>query len=139
LLPPDPGTFRRRCFGFGRPSSRLSTIHSEPGPYVILHFVWDYLAVPDRRRLVRAAPAMRPYASLRAAAVRGSVSSLRAPRLHAPVSSDISKARAYQMAMALVRFNFLYGDLIRWLGESILGRIRIGMLCSTWSTMFNKQ
>ena len=98
----------------------MSTRHTKLSPYFIAHLIWDWLWGSDRSVLADALPPMRPYAHLRVAAACLDLSSLHAPR-PAFDSVSISKDRAYCMAVALLRFNFNYGDFIRWLGGEYTG------------------
>ena len=120
LFLPGPGCYRRRRFGFGKVSPLLSTRHAQTSPYFIAHLIWDWLPASDRCVLADALPPMRPYAHLRVAAACLDLSLLHAP---CPTldSLPISKARAYCMAVALLRFNFEYGDFICWLGGEYTG------------------
>ena len=111
LFPPGPGSYRRRRFGFGKVLPLLSTRQTQPSPYVMAHLLWDWLSASERCVLAGALPPMRPYAHLRVAAAGLDLSSLHALRPTVD-SSPISKARAYRMAVALLRLNFNYGDFI---------------------------
>lgn len=104
-----------RFTGFGRRNPLICARHADPSPYLILHHAWDYISMVDRSKLASATPVMRAYALLRKDALLQSVAELRAPR--PPTSgAGISRRRARLMGCALLRFDFHYGDLIRWLG-----------------------
>mgnify|MGYP000010815480 CR=1 FL=1 len=106
--------FRRRCYGFGMDTPAVTATHSVPGNYLILHLVWDILDPRERLRLIDAVPTMRPYAYLRCRAAQTSVASLRSHRPYSK-AAPIDTARVELMGMALLRFDFNYADLVRWL------------------------
>ena len=60
-------------------------------------------------------PVFSSYAKLRIAATRVDIQPLLAQR-PPPDDSPIDSDRVLQMGCALLRFNFNYGDLVRWLG-----------------------
>ena len=62
------------------------------------------------------------YATLRVAATHYLLS-LQASRPSSD-ATPICKDRAYRMAAALLRFNFNYGDFVRWLGGEYTGAQR---------------
>ena len=122
LFPPSPSCYRRRRYGFGKASPLLLTAHSSPSPYFLVHLVWDWLSV-DRRSLASAMPTIADYATLWVAATHLDLSSLQASRPSSD-ATPICKDRAYRMAAALLRFNFNYGDFVRWLGSEYTGAQR---------------
>jgi hypothetical protein len=66
---------------------------------------------------------MRDYAKLRLSAATASIATLRDERT--PVdSSSIDKQRGWLMGVALLCFDFLYGDLVRWLGGEYTNAFR---------------
>jgi hypothetical protein len=88
-----------------------------PSPFLAIHFAWDFLHPRDRAKLPTVSIMWLPYARLRQAATHESIGVLQHPR-PAPVSppEPVSRDRAQLMGIALLRFNFHYADLIRWLG-----------------------
>jgi hypothetical protein len=80
LFPPSPSCYRRRQYGCGKASPLLSTAHSSPSPYFLVHLVWDWLLVTDRRSLASATPTIADYATLRMAATHLDLSSLQVSR-----------------------------------------------------------
>lgn len=107
--------YRRRYSGFGSVNLNLSVTHTTPSPYFVLHKVWDYLEAEDRHLLIQSAPVFESYARLRRSVSLVSIWDLKAP--HPPLSKKpvLSKDRSWRMAVALLRFDFNLGDLIRWL------------------------
>lgn len=84
----------------------------------MFHLAWEYMDPHDHETLCQAAHAMIPYARLRRRAfftTPAELESLRAPRPK-PDDSPIDTQRAHLMAVALLRFNMDYGDLVKWLG-----------------------
>ena len=120
LFPPSPSCYRRRRFSFRKASPLLSTAHSLSSPYFLVHLAWDWLSVTDRRSLASAMPTIANYANLRVAATHLDLLSLQASRPSSD-ATPICKDRAYRMAAALLRFNFNYGDFVRWLGGKYTG------------------
>jgi hypothetical protein len=55
------------------------------------------------------------YAHLRYSATTTEVDSLLQPRHH-PEAAPVDPMRVHRLGCALLRFNFVYGDLVRWLG-----------------------
>lgn len=81
-----------------------------------MHFVWEFLSLEDRWKVTHLLPFMRLYARLRCTAVRShELQPLRRPR-PPPSGKPIDLSRTWKMGAALLAFNFVYGDLIRWLG-----------------------
>ena len=113
-VPHDPIIHRHK--GPAKDTARLHTTHTVASPFLVFHFAWDYLTPNDRARLLQTHPVMTQYARLRRSASSRILASLRQPR---PNTSDIPPLchrRAWLMGCALVRFNFVYADFIRWLG-----------------------
>jgi hypothetical protein len=98
---------------------------------LILHFTWTYITPTDRCQVIEAYPAMRSYVDLRLFATTQSVATLRRlrPPPGKPTTLDPRKARLY--GAALLRFNFIYGDFVRWLSSEYTNRHR------DWATTFN--
>ena len=111
---------RRQRYGFGRDHAQVSsTYKSHLSPFTAMHFAWDYLTIDDRKTLAGAFPPMESYSNLRKRATYLEVDSLQASR--GPPTPDelerpVDKRRSYKMAVALLRFDFIYPRLIRWLG-----------------------
>lgn len=111
---------RRQRYGFGRDHCKVSsTYESHLSPFTAMHFAWDFLAVADRRKLASMFPPMTAYSNLRRRATYLEIDSLRASRGKASeedLELPVDKRRSYKMAVALLRFDFIYPRLIRWLG-----------------------
>jgi hypothetical protein len=128
LVPPWPPR-QRRMRGSGKDSVNLSAATNAKlptqqeqdeavSPYVMIHFAWDWLGTNDRKKLaeqLEVSPAIKAYAKLRKVACRTSVAELRRPRPPAN-DSKIDDRRVHLMAIALIKFDFCYADLIRYLG-----------------------
>ena len=78
LFPPSPSCYRCRRYGFGKAAPLLLTAHSSSSPYCLVHLVWDWLSVTDRRSLASAMPTIADYATLRVAATHLDLLSLQA-------------------------------------------------------------
>jgi hypothetical protein len=114
VLPPRP-LVRGRLFGARRRNPLLCACHDRPSPFLVFHHCWSLWTPQERQTLCLAFPIMTDYAKLRLAAASSFVAPLRLPR--PPVTDDpIDHSRSWLMAVALLRFNFDYGDLVRWLG-----------------------
>ena len=107
---------RRQQFGCGRANGAVRTSHTEPSGFLFIHFGWNFLSVDDRAVLaLLVSPIFRVYAMLRQAAACRSVGYLRHPR-PAPAKRPINLRRAQDMAVTLVRHDFIYADFIRSFG-----------------------
>ena len=118
-LRPPAKYIRRSRFGFGRDHAGVEAACATPNPFTMLHFAWDYLAVQDRRAVAAASPPLTSYARMRVQATRVEVGSARAPRGPATpedLKQPVDKQRCYKLALALLRFDYCYPRLIRWLG-----------------------
>ena len=118
-LSPPGRHLRRQRHGFGRDTDKVSSTHSTPSPYLRIHYAWDFLSPSDRRSAGEASPYIEAYAHMRQKSASVSISHVRAERPSASpedLLSPIDKNRAYCLAIALMRFNFVYAHLIRWLG-----------------------
>lgn len=115
ILPHDPIPHRIR--GPGKDSPLISVSHDIPSPPLMFHFAWDFLSSADRVQVVKMIPGtMKPYARLRRRAASRPLFQLRQSRPPVEQINSLCKRRAELMACALMRFNFVYSDFIRWLG-----------------------
>ena len=112
--PPRP-PMRRRLEGFGKLNPNLTVRHSTPSPYFILHKAWIFLDPSDRYTLAQTYKAFRARAILRRSVPTVAVNSLRDPRPAHLSFEGLQHDRAWRMAVTLLRFDFDYGDFIRWL------------------------
>lgn len=111
-----PGSPRRRQHtGFGKLNPQLTVQHSLPSGYWLIHQAWDFLSFAERHHLAAIAPAIRAYAYLRRSSATVRVASLQDPRPPPDTFTGLQWDRAWRMAVALLRFNFDFGNLIRWL------------------------
>ena len=107
--------YRARFHGFGAINCRRSLRHDIVSPFLILHFIWLFLCPVERDTLMSLHPAIRSYSRLRLSASQLDVSPLTLPRPPEPPDAPTDTLRMAMLAAALLRFNFNYGDLIRWL------------------------
>jgi hypothetical protein len=115
--------FRRRIWGFGTTSTARSCTHDTPNPVMLIHFVWTFLTPGERQGMLCSLSTWNKYAHLRRAACCNSLRVLQKPRCATiPTSLDLSRARLH--SMALLRFDFQYGDFVRWLGGEYTNRHR---------------
>ncbi|GKY90331.1 hypothetical protein MPSEU_000007100 [Mayamaea pseudoterrestris] len=117
VMHPDPRIWLRQKYGWGKATPDISTRHAQPSHHMTLHLVWHWLTVSDRQTMAAVEPCWEKYALLRQRATARAVPHLRVPRLFpADDNTPISMTRANDMGAALLRFDFNYGDLLRWLG-----------------------
>jgi hypothetical protein len=123
---------RRRRWGFGIPSTSRSSTSDFPTVEMGFHLAWTYLRPADRANVVLAYPTMVPYVELRqfAASIQ-SVSTLRHIRPPPGKPTILDPHRALLYSAALLRFNFIYGDFVRWLSGKCTNRHR------KWSSVYN--
>mgnify|MGYP007080242140 FL=1 len=74
-----------------------------------------FLCPTERNTLMALHPAICSYSRLRLSASVTDVTPLTLPRLLEPADAPTDQVRVAMLAVALLRFNFNYGDLIRWL------------------------
>jgi hypothetical protein len=102
---------------FAPDSHRKADSSDGPSPSLAIHFAWDFLHPRDSAKLPEVSIMWTPYARLRRDSQPMSIGTLQHVR-PAPVSPPvpISRNRAHITAAALLRFDFHYAHLIRWLG-----------------------
>lgn len=123
---------RRRKWGFGSINKNQSCTSDIVTGQLIMHHVWRFLTPQSRARVMMTSSTMNEYAKLRGEASTMSVAYLRHIR-PAPTklqSLDPVRARAY--GAALLRFDFIYGDFVRWLSGEYTNRHR------DWQAIFSK-
>ena len=104
----------RRLHGFGRDHLNVSTQYTDAAPYFLFHMAWPFLDCQSRQQLCVNNPVMAAYAKLRFDAATAPVHTLRRRRPpYQGQTLDTSRVRLY--AMALIRFDFNYGDFMRFL------------------------
>eukprot|EP00980_Cylindrotheca_fusiformis_P020541 scaffold7617_cov143-Cylindrotheca_fusiformis.AAC.2 len=114
---------RRRLWGFGTISKDRICVHDKPNPLGLIHFAWVFLSPLDRLKAMRIHSSWQKYAALRRKACTKSVAWLRYPRSDVAMAR-MSQGRALSHTMALLRFDFDYGDFIRWMGGEYTNRHR---------------
>ncbi len=122
LFPLWPLTLYKRQLGFGADSPDISASYEGTTEEDVisrelqLHFVWDFLEPKDRKNYAEVFPAMKFYHKLRLKSAQGfhihSCRNLESQK----GSPQLSHRKAIQMAIALLRANFQYPDMFRWLG-----------------------
>ena len=127
--PRPPLLFRRRGFGQTNPKLTISYKYGATSGYFIVHLAWDFLLPADRHKVALAAPPFLAYARLRRSTTTVSIGCLRDARPTPEATVGLCKDRAWRMGVALLRFDFNYGDLVRWLGREYTNAHR------DWSTM----
>lgn len=119
-------TTRKRRWGFGKVHKDRYSTHAKVNPRSMVHYAWGFLSPMDRHNVIVALPEWRQYASLRRFASMTSLSCLKEPRVTPatgiPTVLDLVRAR-YNSA-GLLRFDFLHGDFIRWLGGEYVNSAR---------------
>jgi hypothetical protein len=121
---------RRRVWGFGTISKARTCTHDTPNPVMLIHFVWTFLTTLERRRMISSLSSWHQYARLRRKACCKSLRVLHQPR-PAVVPLKMEVSRAVLHSSALLRFDFNYGDFVRWLGGEYTNRHR------DWTTEWN--
>lgn len=107
---------RRRRIGFGTPS-RHRTLTSDAVPFpLVIHHAWLFLSVSSRCTLYVTSLPLRDYITFRSGHLDLPIASLRARRTVQCTPDILPPQRALQFGAALLRFNFIYGDFVRWLG-----------------------
>ncbi|GKY98113.1 hypothetical protein MPSEU_000769100 [Mayamaea pseudoterrestris] len=114
----DTKIWQRRRHGWGKETNKIQTEHECPSIYHIVHILWDYLRVSLRRLVSKALlDKTHAYAKLRQRAATRPVEHLRVERHYPALDlSPICETRVLDMGAALLRCDFNYGDLVRWLG-----------------------
>jgi hypothetical protein len=122
---------RRRRWGFGIPTSGRSTRHEMPSPYAAIHYTWVFLDPHDRYKATKVCEEWALYHQLRLQqAVTTSLRQLRVTREAPGNPTKLWKDRALLYGCALLRFDFYYGDFLRWMGGEYTNRSK------DWMTMF---
>ncbi|GKY97509.1 hypothetical protein MPSEU_000709100 [Mayamaea pseudoterrestris] len=118
MLQLDDLVWSRRRRGWGKETENLQTEHDCPSIFHIVHIVWDYLRVSLRRLMaVTLRDTTHEYATLRLRAATTPVHHLRLERHYPALDlTPICPTRVLDMGAALLRCDFNYGDLLRWLG-----------------------
>jgi hypothetical protein len=114
VIPHDPIPHRTR--GPSKDTPRLSASHDRPSKYLIFHHAWDFLDRRDRTNVVNTYPIMKDYAKLRCSATMRNLTPVLKRRPPPTELTPLCHQRAWIISCALIRFNFVYADLIRWLG-----------------------
>jgi hypothetical protein len=116
--------YRRRRWGFGRISSDRSVTTDRPTLFHIFHHLWPFFTARDRWSSQRASPHLLRYSFQCLHAATTSVAVLRAPRAPPCKPKLIDCARTRLFGSALLRFDFIYGDMVRWLSGEYTNRHR---------------
>ena len=115
LFPPKD-SMARRFYGCGKDNPDVSTRHSTPSGFLLIHFAWSFLSDEDRLRLgLLVSPVFRLYGRLRMRASTYDISPLWLDK-PPPCGADIDPLTVQHSAVCLLRFNFDYGDFIRAFG-----------------------
>jgi hypothetical protein len=114
---------RRRLWGFGVASVTQSCTYDTPNPVMMIHFIWTFLTPSQQQTMICSLSSWNQYARLRRAACCQSLWALHLPRsILCPTWLDDSRALLH--SIALLRFDFDYGDFVRWLGGDYTNRHR---------------
>jgi hypothetical protein len=115
---------RRRRYGFGRISSARSATTTAPTFHHIFHHAWLSLSPVERRTCQRICPELLRYSYQRVHAATTSVACLWTSRPSPTKPKSIDQARTRLFGSALLRFDFVYGDMIWWLSGEHANRSR---------------
>jgi hypothetical protein len=83
--------------------------------YFILHLTWDFLLPEECFKLTDKLPVFLTYARLRRSTVEVTIRMLRLSRQPVGLEKGLTHECAWRTAVALLRVDFNYGDLIRWM------------------------
>lgn len=124
---------RRRIWGFGVLDGNKQLTWDAPSPLMFIHFVWQFLTPLERFTCANyVCSTWRTYHKYRQMAVQLSLQPLKARRQPVGNPTKLPVDRADLFGCALLRFNFIYGDLHRWLGGEYTNRYR------NWDATFNE-
>ena len=123
---------RRRKWGFGIPSVGRSTTTIDLTIQHVFHFVWTYLTPTERYIMSQSIRPLEFYVKLRYVANHQPIHHLQVQQRRPQPSKNINLKLATQFACVLLRFNFIYGDFIRWLSGEYTNRNR------NWESTFKK-
>ena len=121
--------------GFGKLNLNLQVNHTTLLIYFIMHKVWDFLLPWELAALADEVPAFVAYTQLWCSMMFVSISSL-----WEPLSSftGLQHHQAWQMAVALICFDFNFGDLICWLeGEYTNAHQDWSAMCNIMNVVHN--
>ena len=123
---------RRRMWGFGTPSQSRSTVTATLHLHHIFHHIWPYLLPVEKFRSSQASPPLVFYIRLRYVANYKSIHHLQVHQRSPAPSKLLNHQLAINCGCALLRFNFVYGDFLRWLSGEYTNRHR------NWESTFQK-
>jgi len=131
LLCPPLCPFWHRMHGCGRDVASISTTHLTPSFYSLVHWAWNFLSPGDRAWLCQFSgsmltrhrdtgtapqcplPTLQAYTHLHTVACSQSISYLCQPHFPATqLLANIPKKQAFDNAIALLCFDFVYTDFI---------------------------
>ena len=113
------GDLQLRRFGFGQAEVDKSSAHDSPHPVMMVHYIWQFCTIQERGRLRQVHSSWRKYASLRMEASTTQSWDLQKPRpahLKEAATVTLNPARAHAHSILLLKFDFLHGDVTRWMG-----------------------
>jgi hypothetical protein len=114
----------RRRYGFGSISRCRSATTDAPTFLHVVHHIWPFLQPPVRHQLQRLDSSILSCSYQRLHATVTSVALLRAARAPPTKPQSVDKPRTRLFGNALLRFDFIYGDLVRWLAGECTNRHR---------------
>ena len=115
---------QRRHYGFGSTSKNRSATTDIPTLLHVVHQLWPFLDPIDRQQLQQLSPSILRYSFQRIHAVIHSVAHLRQNRPPPTKPSSIDQPRTRLFGSVLLRFDFIYGDMVRWLSGEYTNRHR---------------
>ena len=110
---------RKQRYGFGRDTNKVCCEHTTPSPYLLIHYAWDFLSKNERILVGKTTVYFDVYATMRQKAMTQNITGVQEQRqkaTEADLQKSLDKTRSYHLAIALMRFNYTYAHLIRWLG-----------------------
>jgi hypothetical protein len=121
---------RRRRWGFGIPSTTRTVVPDTPLPHGFIHFIWTFLTPLERKQVSITCSQWFLYHRLRCLAMMIPIATLHHLRKPPGNPTRLPMDRSLLYAAALLRFHFIYGDFVRWLGGEYTNRHR------NWNSTF---
>ena len=82
-LSPPARHLRRQRQGFGRDTAKVSSTHSTPSPYLLIHYAWDFLSPGERCSVSKAFVYLETYAHMRQKSATTDITKVRQERSRA--------------------------------------------------------
>ena len=114
---------RRRRWGFGIPTNHRNCLHKTPNPKIFIHFMWLFLSPIERKKCSEVCLEWELYPHLCFKAATTPIHWIK-HRRDDNIPTTLTMERALAHAMILLRFDFIYGDMHRWMSGEYTNRNR---------------